>query len=140
MSKHFLKTQESQLICFSISWKDKATFFQSLASTVQKNNNLIQSYLLPLFVGKRVFEPIVIKKGIQFVFFKVGDNLLLDVLNFLGGATSLGSFSKAYKTFERKSFTQIPPYETFKTFFSKLPSNIPLERTIQAFKISKMGA
>ena len=42
-------------------------------------------------------EPTVIKKANQFVSFKFGDVQLLDIMNFLGGATSLDSFLKAYQ-------------------------------------------
>ena len=70
--------------------------------------NLIKSYLLPFFVNERDIEPTVIKKANQFVSFKFGDVQLLDILNFLGGATSLDSFLKAYKTKDTKDFF---PYE-----------------------------
>ena len=101
--------------------------------------------MLRLLVNERGIEPIVIKKANQFVSFKFGDVQLLDILNFLGGATSLDSFLKAYKTSETKSYfpyewfddpeklnnTQLPPYETF----GKLRNNSPLENTIQTYKI-----
>ena len=70
--------------------------------------NLIKSYLLPILVNERGIEPIVIKKANQFVSFKFGDIQLLDIMNFLGGATSLDFFIKAYKTKETKGFF---PYE-----------------------------
>ena len=84
-------------------------------------------------------EPIVIKKANQFVSFKFGDVQLLDVMNFLSGATSLDSFLKAYKTSETKGFfpyewfdcpqkmnnSEFPPYEAF---FSKLRNVNPLEK------------
>ena len=57
--------------------------------------NLIKSYLLPILINERNMEPIVIKKANQFVSFKIGDVQLLDVMNFLGGATSFDSFLKA---------------------------------------------
>ena len=60
--------------------------------------NLIKSYLLPILVSERNIEPTVIKKANQFVPFKFGDIQLLDIMNFLGGATSLDSFLKAHKT------------------------------------------
>ena len=67
-------------------------------------------------------EPTVIKKDNQFVSFKFGDVQFLDIRNFLGGATSLDSFLKAYKTSETKG---IFPYEWFncpqKTKNSELP-------------------
>ena len=84
-------------------------------------------------------EPIVIKKANQFVSFKFGDVQLLDIMNFLGGATSLDSFLKAYKTAETKGFfpyewfdcpqkmnnSERPPYDAF---FSKLRNVNPLEK------------
>ena len=72
--------------------------------------NLIKSYLLPILINERNMEPIVIKKANQFVSFKFGDVQLLDIMNFLGGARSLDSFLKAYKTTETKGFF---PYEWF---------------------------
>ena len=66
--------------------------------------NLIKSYLLPIFVNERDIEPTVIKKANQFISFKNGDIQLLDIKNFLGGATSLDSFLKAYETSKTKKF------------------------------------
>ena len=66
--------------------------------------NLTKSYLLPIFVNERNIEPTVIKKANQFVSLKFGDIQLLDIMSFLGGATSLDSFLKAYKTKETKGF------------------------------------
>ena len=100
--------------------------------------NLIKSYLLPILVNERDIEPTVIKKTNQFISFKNGDNQFLYITNFLGGATSLDSFLKGYKTSETKWFfpyewfdhsdkmqnTQITPYDAF---YSKLRSCNPLE-------------
>ena len=61
--------------------------------------NLIQSCLLPILVNERDLQPTVVKKANQFISFKFGDIQLMDIMNFLGGATSLDSFLKAYKTF-----------------------------------------
>ena len=94
--------------------------------------------MLPILVNERNIEPTVIKKANQFISFKFGDNQLLDITNFLGGATSLDSFLKAYKTSETKGFF---PYEWFghpdnlqnrellpyDVFYSKLRSCNPLE-------------
>ena len=66
--------------------------------------NIIKSYLLPILVNEQEIEPTVIKKANQFSWFKFGDNQLLDIMNFLGGATSLNSFLKAYRTSETKRF------------------------------------
>ena len=72
--------------------------------------NLIKSYLLPILINERNMEPTVTKKTNQFVSFKFGDVQLLDIMNFLGGATSLDSFLKACKTSETKGFF---PFEWF---------------------------
>ena len=100
--------------------------------------NLNKSYLLPILVNERDIEPTVIKKKNQFISFKFGDFQLLDIMNFLGGATSLDSFLKAYKTSETKGFflyewfdhpdgmhnTELRPYDAF---YSKIRSYNPLE-------------
>ena len=57
--------------------------------------NLIKSYFLPILVNERNIEPTVIKKANQFISFKAVDIQLLDIMNFLGGPTSLNSFLKA---------------------------------------------
>ena len=89
--------------------------------------NLIKSYLLPILINERNMEPFVIKKANQFLSFKFGDVQLLDIMNFLGGATSLDSFLKAFKTAETKGFfpytwfdcpqklsnSELPPYDAF---------------------------
>ena len=67
--------------------------------------NLIRSYLLPFLVNQRDIEPTVIKKANQFISFKLADFRQLNILNFLGGATSLHSFLKAYRTSETKGFS-----------------------------------
>ena len=71
---------------------------------------LIKSYLLPIFVNERDIEPTVIKKANQLISINFGNFQLMDIMNFLGAATSLDSFLKAYKTSERKGFF---PYEWF---------------------------
>ena len=106
--------------------------------------NLIRSDLLPYLIHERDIQPTVIKKANNFVFFEFGDVQFLDILNFLGGATSLDSFLKAYKTNETKAFfpcewfdspnkseaTFLPPYECF---FSKLRDHNPLEKEFTDF-------
>ena len=70
---------------------------------------------------------------------------LLDYVNFLGEATSLDSFLKAYKTEETKDFfpcewfdnpetlnnKELPPYDSF---FSKLRNFNPLEKDYNDFE------
>ena len=107
--------------------------------------NLIKSYLLPNPVNERDNEPTVINKAnIQFVSFDFGDIQLLDIMNFLGGATSFDSFLKAYKTKETKGFfpyewfdcpekmnnKELPPYDSF---FSILRKSNPLEKDYNDF-------
>ena len=100
--------------------------------------NLIKSFLLPILVNERDIESTVIKKANQFISFKFGDIQLLDIMNFLGGATKLDSFLKAYKTSKTKGFflyecfdhphkmqrTELFPYDDF---YSKIHSCNPLE-------------
>ena len=107
--------------------------------------NLIKSYLLPILINERNMEPTVIKKANQFLSFKFGDVQLLDIMNFLGGATTLDSFLKPDKTAETKGFfpyerfdcpqkmsnRELPPYDAF---FSKLRNVNPLKMTLQIIK------
>ena len=106
--------------------------------------------MLPLLIFERNIEPIVVTKSNQFVSFKFGDVQLLDILNFLGGTKSLDSFLKACKTSDTQSYfpyewfsdpekpnkIQLAPYETF---FSKLRNINLSKKTIQTFKVEKMG-
>ena len=101
--------------------------------------NLIKCYLLPILINERKMEPTVIKKVNQFVSCKNADIQLLDIMKFLGGATRLDSFLKAYETSETKGFfpfewfdcpekmnnRELPPYEAFS---SKFRSVNPLEK------------
>ena len=100
--------------------------------------NLIKSYLLPILVFERNIECTVIKKANQVIPFKFGEIQLLDIMNLLGGATSLDSFLKAYKTSQTKGFfpyewfdhlhkmqnKDFPPYDGF---YTKLRKCNPLE-------------
>ena len=72
--------------------------------------NLIMSYLIPYLINDTEAEPMFIKKASNFIYFKFGDIQFIDIMSFLGGATSLDSFLKAYKASETKSFF---PYEWF---------------------------
>ena len=109
LSTQFLQMQKNQLI-------DLQEHFERYCNTLpvfgfnsaKYDITLIQSYLLPILVNERQIEPAVIKKANQFVSVKFGDLQLLDIMNFLGGATSLDSFLKAYRAEETKGFF---PYE-----------------------------
>ena len=107
-------------------------------SSAKYDLNLIKSYLLPILVNERDIEPTVIKNANQFISFNFRNYELLDIMDFLGAATSLDTFLKAYRTSETKGFipyewfdhpdkmqnTELPPYDAF---YSKLRSCNPLE-------------
>ena len=93
----------------------------------------------------------VIKKANDFISFKFEDIQFLDIMKFLGGATTLDSFLKAYKASETKGFF---PYEWFdsankleneelppcEAFFSKLRNNNPLDKDFKDYqKLSSSG-
>ena len=109
LSTQFLQMQNNPLIDLQEHFERYRNVLPVFGSNSAKYDiNLIKSYLLPILVNERDIEPTVIKKANQFVSFKFGDIQLLDIMNFLGGATSLDSFLKAYKTKETKGFF---PYE-----------------------------
>ena len=138
-STQFLQIQKYQLIDLQQSLERYCNVLPVFDfDSAKYDHNLVKSYLLPILVNERDIEPTVIKKANQFISFKFGDIQLLDIMNFLGGATSLDSFLKAYKTSETKGFspyewfdhpdemqnTELPPYDAF---YSKLRSCDPLE-------------
>ena len=105
---------------------------------------LIKSYLLPILINERDLESTPIKKANQFGAVKFGDIQLLDHMNFLGGATSLDSFLKAYKTKESKGLSpsdwfdcrekmnnELPPHDSF---FSILRKSSPLVKDYNDFQ------
>ena len=113
--------------------------------------NLIKSYLIPYLTPDKEQETSVNKKANDFISFKFGDVQFLDIMKFLGGATTLDSFLKAYKASETKAFFRyewfdipdkldfpgLPPYEAF---FSKLRNNNPLDKDfIDYEKLRKSG-
>ena len=145
-SAQFLQRQKNQLIELQEHLERYCNVLPVLGFISAKYDiNLIKSYLLPILINERNMEPTVIKNANQFVSFKFGDVQLLAIMNFLGGATSLDSFLKAYKTAETKGFfpyewfdcpqkmnnSELPHYDAF---FSKLRNVNPLKRTIQIIK------
>ena len=134
-----MQIQRNQLIAHQESLESFCNVLPVFGFNSAKNDlNLIKSYLPPIFVNERDIEPTIIKKANQFISFKFGDIQLLDTMNFLGGATSLDSFLKAYKTSETKGFfpyewfdhpdkmytTELPPLDAF---YSKLRTCNPFE-------------
>ena len=139
-STPFLQMQKNQLIELQEHLERYCNVLPMFGfNTAKYDINLIKSYLLPILVNERNMEPTVIKKANQFVSFKFGDVQLLDIMNFLGGATSLDSFLKAYKASQTKGFfpyewfdcpqkvnnSKLPPYGAF---FSKLRNMNPPEK------------
>ena len=92
----------------------------------------MKCYLLPKPVNERNIDPTVVKKVNQIISFKIGEIELLHIMNFLGGARSLDSFLKAYKTSVTKGFF---PYRGF-DHHEKIPAVTlwkPKTRTLLAF-------
>ena len=138
-STHFLQIQKKQTIDLQEILERYCNVLPVFGFNSAKYDlNLIKSHSLPILVNERDIEPTVIKKANQFISFKFGDIQLLGIMDFLGGATSLDSFLKAYKTSETKRFF---PYEWFDhpdkmqnselrpygAFYSKLRRCNPLE-------------
>ena len=93
MSTQFLRIQKNQLI-------DLKQHLERYVNTFGFNSgrydlNLIKSYLIPYLICDKEIEPTVIKKANDFISFKFGDVQSLDIMKFLGGATTLDSFLKA---------------------------------------------
>ena len=139
-STQFLQMQKNQLIELHEHLERYCNVLPVFGFNSAKYDiNLIKSYLLPILINERIMEPTVIKKVNQFVSFKLGDVQILDNMNFLGGATSLASFLKAYKTAETKGFFQYEWFDCpqkmnnselplYDAFFSKLRKVNPLEK------------
>ena len=145
-STQFLQMQKNQLIELQEHLERYCNVLPVFGFNSAKYDiNLIKSYLLPILTNGRNMEPIVSRKANQFVSFKFGDVQLLDIKKFLGGATSLDSFLKAFKTSETKGFfpyewfdcpqkvnnSELPPYDAF---FSKLRNMNPLEKDYSEYQ------
>ena len=135
----FTDTKENQLIDLQQILERYCNVLPVLGFKSAKNDiNLIKSYFLPILVNERDIVTTVIKEANQFISFELGDFQLKDIMNFLGGTTSLDSFLKANKTSETKRFsryewldhsdkmqnTELPPYDPS---YSKLRRCNPLE-------------
>ena len=145
-STQFLQMQNNQLIDLQQLFERYCKVLPVFGLNSAKYDiNLIKSYLLLVLVNERDIEPTVNKKANQLVFFKFGDIQLLDIMNFLNGATSFDSFFNAYKTKETKGFfpdewfdcpkkmnnKELPPYDYF---FSILRYSNPLEKNYNDFQ------
>ena len=102
--------------------------------------NLIKPYLMPILVTERDIEPIFIKKVNRFISFKFGNIQLLDKMNSLGGATSLDSFLKAYKTSETKGFFTFERFDhPDKMQNTELPHTAPFTVNFVAVTLLKLN-
>ena len=145
-SKKFLRYQQKQLLdlqCHFNNYVDTLPVFGFNSGKYELN--LIKSYLIPHLLNDKAITPTVIKKTNQFISFKFGDIQFLDIVNFLGGATTLDSFLKAYQSKETKGYfpyewfdspskldcSHLPPYDSF---FSKLKNLNPLEKDFTQFE------
>ena len=106
LSTQFLQMQKNQLVDLQKHFERYCNVLPVFGfNKANYDITLIKSYLLPILAYQPDIEPTVINKANQFVSFKFWDIELLDNMKFLGGATSLDSFHKAYKTKETKSFS-----------------------------------
>ena len=146
LSTQFLQMQKHELIYLQEHFECHCNVLPVFTFNSAKDDiNLIKLYLLPILVNERDIAPTVIKKANQFVSFKFGVIQLLDIMNFLGGATSLDSFLKTYLIKKTKGFfpyewidcpekmnsKELPPYDSV---FSILLSNNPLEKDYNDFQ------
>ena len=106
MSTQFLRMQKNQLIDLKQNLERYVNTLPVFGfNSGRYDLNLIKSYLIPYLINDKEAEPMVIKKANDFISFKFGDIQFLDIMKFLGGATSLDSFLKAYKAGETKGFS-----------------------------------
>ena len=90
MSTQFLRIRKKQLI-------DLKQHLERYVNTLpvfgfnsgRYDLNLIKSCLIPYLICDKEIEPTVIKKPNDFISFKFGDVQFLDIMKFLGGATTL---------------------------------------------------
>ena len=106
MSTQFLRTQKNQLIDLKQHLERYVNTFPVFGFKRGRYDlNFIKYYLIPYLICDKENEPTVIKKANHFISFKLGDVQFLDIMKFLGGATTLDSFVKAYKASEIKGFS-----------------------------------
>ena len=90
MSTQFLQMQKNQILDLQQHFERYINTLPVFGFSSRKYDlKLIKSYLLTYLIHERDIQPTVIKKAKLFVSFRFGDVQFLDILNFLGGATSL---------------------------------------------------
>ena len=102
--------------------------------------NSIKSDLIPILVSERDIEPTVIKTANYFISFKFNGIHLLDIMNFVGGATSLDSFLKAYRNSETKGFFHFEWFDRLKNCrMQKFPFMLPFKVNFVALNLLKLN-
>ena len=144
-TKDFLRIQQKQPLDIQRHFNNYVDTLPVFGFNSGKyDQNLIKAYIIPHLLNDRAIQSTVIKKANQFISFKFGDIQFFDILNFLGGATSLDSFLKAYQSVETKGYfpyewfdsstkldcNHLPPYDSF---FSKLKNLNHLEKDFCQF-------
>ena len=122
--KNFLRIQQKQLLDLQRHFKNYVDTLPVFGFNSGKYHlNLIKAYIISHLLNDRAIQPTVIKKANQFISFNFGDIQFLDIFNFLGGATSLDSFLKAYQSEETKGYF---PYEWFDSSTKLDCNHLPL--------------
>ena len=106
LSTRFLQMQKNQLLDLQEHFELYCNVLPDFGFNSAKYDiNLIKSYLVPILVNERDIETNSCKKKLISLFLSSNGNIhLLDIMNFLDGATSLDSFLKAHKSKETKGF------------------------------------
>ena len=90
MSTQFLRIQKNQLIDLKQHLERDVIILPVFGFNSSRYDlNLIKPYLIPYLICDKEIEPTVIKKANDFISFKFGDAQFLDIMKFLGGATTL---------------------------------------------------
>ena len=146
LSTPFLQMQKNQIIDLQEHFERYCNVLPVFGfNSAKYDTHLINSYLLPILVNERDIEPTVIRKANQFVPSKFGEFQLLDIMNFLDGATSLESFIKPYNTKETIGFflwewldcpgkMNNKKFPSYVSFFSILRKYNPLEKYYNDFQ------
>ena len=99
----FLDIKKYILLDLQDSIEEYISTFQVFGFNRSRHDlNLIESYFIRILFNEKISEPLVIKKITQFNSLKFGNVQLLNILNFIVGATPPVSFLKAYEASETK--------------------------------------
>ena len=101
ISTQFLQRQKNRIIDLQESLERHFNVLHLFGFNSAKFDvSLMKPYLLPNLDNEHDIEPTVVKKSNQLITIEVA----IGSIDFLGGATSLASFLKAYKKSETKDF------------------------------------